>query len=89
MQMVRAIYKDGQLRLLDRVSLNEGEQVNIAILSNRDRIRAILKDQVDEADEGMMDDLDLERLRSEVEEGFKGVRSLSEIIIEERGRTVI
>lgn len=85
METVRAIYKDGQLHLLDRVSLNEGQQVNIAILSNRDRIRAILKDQVDEANEDMMDDLDLERLRREVEEGFKGVRSLSEIIIEERG----
>jgi predicted DNA-binding antitoxin AbrB/MazE fold protein len=89
MQTIRAIYEDGQLRLLDRVSLHEGEQVNITILSNRDRIRAILKDQVDEANEGMMDDLDLERLRREVEEGFKGVRSLSEIIIEERCRTVI
>jgi predicted DNA-binding antitoxin AbrB/MazE fold protein len=36
---IRAVYEDGRLRLLDPVDLAEGEQVSIAILRERGRVR--------------------------------------------------
>jgi len=81
MDTVRAIYEHGQLRLLDPVDLAEGQAVNIAILSEKDRVRAALGDFV--APRKMDNkDSEVERYANDIE---TGTRPLSEIIIEERG----
>lgn len=59
-QPIRAVYSQGQLRLLDSVNLSEGEEVQLMILSDEERVLAALGDLLievagptsDEIDEG-------------------------------------
>jgi predicted DNA-binding antitoxin AbrB/MazE fold protein len=82
-QTIRAVYEDGHLRLLDPIDLNEGEEVQVTILSDRERVRAALGDLVVQYPVSDDDDIDEEALLREIEEGFKGV-TLSDVIIGER-----
>ena len=41
-QSIRAVYKGGQLWLLDPVHLTEGQEIHVLILSEEDRVRAAL-----------------------------------------------
>ncbi len=83
---IRAVYENGHLRLLDPVKLQEGETVNINILSDREQAQSVLYDILVHDDTDELDEtLDEEALTREVQEGFRGTRSLSEIIVEERG----
>ncbi|MFN8538742.1 MAG: antitoxin family protein [Thermomicrobiales bacterium] len=84
-QTVRAIYEQGQLRLLEDVALSEGQEVNISILSDRDLVRAALGDLVVKFPEEENDDaIDEEALLREIEAELTGDLRLSEAIIEER-----
>lgn len=84
-QTVRAIYEQGQLRLLEDVALSEGQEVNISILSDRDLIRAALGDLVVKFPEEASDEeIDEEALLREIEAELTGDLRLSEAIIEER-----
>lgn len=81
---IEAVYEGGHLRLLEPVKLTQGQRVKIMIVPEDELVRAALGDLVAPigADEG---DEQLEGLVDEIEHGFTGVRSLSDIIIEERG----
>jgi predicted DNA-binding antitoxin AbrB/MazE fold protein len=70
----RAVYKNGQLWLLDPVQLTEGQE----------RVRAALGDLVVPCAAPAEDEVDEEALAREVEEGFRGQRPLSDTILEER-----
>jgi len=84
-QTVRAIYEQGQLRLLEDVALSEGQEVNISILSDRDLVRAALGDLVVKFPEEASDEeIDEEALLREIEAELAGNLRLSEAIIEER-----
>jgi predicted DNA-binding antitoxin AbrB/MazE fold protein len=82
-QPIRAIYSEGQLRLLDPVGLTEGQEVQLVILSERDRIRAALRDLLVET-VSPSEDIDEDALMREIEAGFRGQPPLSDTIIEER-----
>lgn len=84
MQSVRAVYQDGQLRLLDPVDLVDGQEVSITIMPERDRIRVALGDLVAQFPDPTSDDIDENELMREIEAGFRGQPPLSETIIEER-----
>lgn len=45
-QSIRAVYKGGQLWLLDPVHLTEGQEIRVIILSEEERVRAALGDLV-------------------------------------------
>lgn len=47
---IRAIYRAGQLQLIDPVSLTEGEEVELVIVPQRDRLRSLLHDLIIEMD---------------------------------------
>jgi len=84
---IRAIYEQGRLRLLDPVELTEGQQVSVTIqpVDELAATRAALGDSVIWSDPTSGDPkVDEEAMMKIVEEGFKGTRPLSEIIIEER-----
>lgn len=89
-QTIRAVYSDGQLKPLEPVELAEGQEVHLTILSEQERARAALGDLLVDAPRPSIEtfdelnELDDEALLKEIEEGFKGVPSLSEAIIEER-----
>jgi predicted DNA-binding antitoxin AbrB/MazE fold protein len=79
---IRAVYEEGQLRLLDPVDLVEGQKVKVMIVDERALARMALGDLI--AGIPMMegDEIDEAALAAEIEAGF--ARPLSEIIIEER-----
>jgi predicted DNA-binding antitoxin AbrB/MazE fold protein len=85
-QAVRAIYEHGHLRLLDPVTLAEGEQVSVTIQSERERLRAALGDLVVEAPSPASADIDADALMRLIEEDLReaGYPSVSDAIIEER-----
>jgi predicted DNA-binding antitoxin AbrB/MazE fold protein len=83
-QPIRAVYKGGQLRLLDPVHLMEGQEIRVLILSEEDRVRAALGDLVVPFSTPAEEDVDEEALAREVEAGFRGQPPLSETILEER-----
>jgi predicted DNA-binding antitoxin AbrB/MazE fold protein len=82
-QSVRAVYHKGQLRPLDPVDLSEGQEVQLVILSERERMRAALRDLLVEYD-SRTDSLDEDALMREIDTGFRGQPPLSETIIDER-----
>ena len=83
-QPIRAVYKGGQLRLLDPVHLMEGQEIRVLILSEEERVRAALGDLVVPFSTPAEEDVDEEALAREVETGFRGQPPLSETILEER-----
>jgi predicted DNA-binding antitoxin AbrB/MazE fold protein len=84
-QAIRAIYEGGQLRLLDPVTLAEGEQVAIMILNENDAVLAALGDLVVPPSHDFDDeDVDEAALLREIENVLEGKKPLSETIIEER-----
>ena len=82
-QSIRAVYKDGQLRLLDPVQLSEGEEVQLMIFSDEELVFAALDDLLVTSPSTADEAIDEDALSREVEEGFRG-QSLSDAIIEER-----
>ena len=83
-QPIRAVYKSGQLQLLDPVHLVEGQEIRVLILSEEDRVRAALGDLVVPLSASAGEDVDEAALAREVEAGFCGQPPLSETILEER-----
>ena len=81
---IRAVYKGGQLWLLDPVHLIEGQEIRVMILSEEDRVRAALDDLVVPLSTPAAEDVDEETLAREVEAGCRGQPPLSETILEER-----
>ncbi len=84
MVSVRAVYEQGHLRLLDPVDLKEGQEIHVTIMSDRERVRAALGDLLVETPITSDEDFDEEQLMQEIEEAFRGLPPLSEIIIQER-----
>jgi len=83
-QAVRAIYEDGRLRMLDPVALIEGEQVQVTILSERERTRAALGDLLVDSEPDRDDSVDEAALQAEIDAALQGQVSVSDVIIQER-----
>jgi predicted DNA-binding antitoxin AbrB/MazE fold protein len=82
-QAIRAIYTDGQLHLLDPVELSEGQQVQLVILSDRERILAALGDLLAHIPNSTDDDVDETTLLNEIEADLRGKPTISDAIIQE------
>ena len=81
--MVRAIYHDGQLRLLDAVDLEDGQEVQIEIIPQTPSLDAILGDLLVKFDE--QTPFDEEAMQKHLDDVLKDVQPpLSQTIIEER-----
>lgn len=83
-QAIRAIYNNGQLRLLDPVDLAEGQQIQLVILSDEERVLAALADLLIEIPDSADDDIDEAALLNEIEADLQGKPTISDAIIEER-----
>ena len=83
---IRAIYRDGQIRLLDPVELHEGQQmtINIEPISENEALRTVLGDSVQWPDPNYDEDAWVEDMAEELAQKLSAGRSLSDIIIEER-----
>lgn len=84
MVSVRAVYRNGQLQLLDPVELTEGQEVQLRILDEPNRVRDALSDLLVQVHFDDKDDtFDEAALQHEIDEATQGV-TLSDLIIEER-----
>ncbi len=84
LQPIRAVYHAGQLRLLDPVDLSEGEEIQLMILSESDRVLAVLGDLLVKVPDSSSENVDEAALAQEIEQGFQGQSPLSETILQER-----
>ncbi len=88
---IRVVFEHGLLRPLDPVDLREGQEVQVTIVSERERVRAALSDilvpddsdRTDEED-AVLDALDEDVFFAEMDSLIRGSPSASEMIIEER-----
>jgi predicted DNA-binding antitoxin AbrB/MazE fold protein len=83
-QTIRAVYNDGNLRLLDEVQLAEGQEVHLVILSDRERVGAALGDLLMKWPDPGDVDIDEAALLKELADAFRGLPPLSKEIIAER-----
>jgi len=83
MVSIRAIYRNGQLQLLDSVDLEDGQEVELHIIQPQEPLKTLISDMLItfDADEAPVDE---EALRDEIDKHLKGKRPLSEIILENR-----
>lgn len=84
---IRAIYQSGQLRLLDPVELDEGQQVEVTIRSVDDdeALRLVLGDLVRWPDPSDNRHPEVEAEAEAIDKAFSAGRLVSEYIIEDRG----
>jgi predicted DNA-binding antitoxin AbrB/MazE fold protein len=95
MAAIRAIYEDGKLRLLDPITLKEGQRVDIQLDVNVETERDMLKKALHDLDvqwadpAAIVDDdqRDDDTLMGEIEAGTRGLPPLSEVIIQERSES--
>lgn len=83
-QPIRAVYSEGTLRLLDEAPLTEGQEVQLVILSEKERARVALGDLVVDLGDRYDEEIDEVALLEEIAKGFRGAPLLSEAIIAER-----
>jgi predicted DNA-binding antitoxin AbrB/MazE fold protein len=84
-QIIEAIYSDGALHPTEPLPLAEGEHVKLAILTERDRVRAALGDLLVPRPDQLPDEgFDEEALLREIHDATRGLPPASEFIIEER-----
>jgi predicted DNA-binding antitoxin AbrB/MazE fold protein len=83
---VRAVYERGHLRLLDPVDLTEGQEIQLMIVSERERARTALTDILVPYAAGTEPDepIDEAALLAEIDADTRGKPAISDAIIEER-----
>ena len=82
---IRAIYEHGQLRLLDPVTLVEGEEISIVVLRARSPVRVALGDLLAEPPAGSAEPTDDAALAQMIAAAGADLPPVSEAIIAERG----
>jgi predicted DNA-binding antitoxin AbrB/MazE fold protein len=83
---VRAVYEHGHLRLLDPVDLIEGQEIQLMIVSDRERARTALAEILIQNDSGaeLDETIDEAALLAEIDGDTMGKPAISDAIIEER-----
>jgi predicted DNA-binding antitoxin AbrB/MazE fold protein len=83
---IRAIYKQGQLQLLDPINLTDGEQVEVVIITEIDRFKEAFADILTKPLPSDYDEIEIdeEAIMRQIREDFKGQPPLSDDIIRER-----
>jgi len=86
MQALRAVYEQGRLRLLDPVNLTDGQEVQLMIVSDRERAYMAMQDLIAtfEPEPEVDTPLDEAALFAEIDADTRGKPSISDAIIDER-----
>jgi len=84
---IRAVYENGQIKLLDPVDLREGQHLTVSVepVDEREQLKAILGDMVVWPDTSDDTDAWVEDMADEIDRAFQGDPPLSQYIIEDRG----
>ncbi len=80
---VKAVYREGQIVLLEAADLKEGDEIAVIVPTHRERLRAAMSDIL-MTPKPPQNPVDEEMLFRLIDEGFRGQKPLSEDIIEAR-----
>jgi predicted DNA-binding antitoxin AbrB/MazE fold protein len=83
-QALRAVYEQGRLRFLEPVNLAEGQEIQVVILSERERVQSALENELVHYGAQPDDDVDEAALQAEIDAVMQGKPSVSDAIIDER-----
>lgn len=83
-KLIRAIYEQGYLRPLDPVSLTDGQEIRLALLSEREQIRLALADLLASPVAVPIDHVNDRTLAARLDTELQGSVSVSDAILEER-----
>jgi predicted DNA-binding antitoxin AbrB/MazE fold protein len=83
MMIIRAVYENGNLRLLEPLDLEDGQEVALVLVDSRQDVLAALGDLVMPADPTSEDILDEEAILREMDELYEGPPA-SQAILDER-----
>lgn len=83
-KLIRAIYEHGRLRPLDPVSLTDGQEIRLALLTEREQVRLALSDLLVLSSTEPADSLDEARLVKRLDAELQRGVSISDAILEER-----
>ncbi len=81
---IRAVYENGYLRPLHEIDLTEGQEIDIVILTERERAVAALGELVAPLPHTETEDVNEEALLKEIDEAYRGKPSVSDAILDER-----
>ena len=83
-QLIRAIYEQGLLRPLDPVNLTDGQEIRLALLSEREQIRFALADLLAPPGATLLAPINEGALAARLDVDLAGSVSVSDAILEER-----
>jgi predicted DNA-binding antitoxin AbrB/MazE fold protein len=83
-EVIRAIYEEGNLRPLDPVSLADGQEIRLAILSERDQVRQALGDLLAPVSAQSSAGIDEAELMKIMDTDLRNNVSISDAIVAER-----
>jgi predicted DNA-binding antitoxin AbrB/MazE fold protein len=81
---IRAVYENGHLRLLHSVPLADGQEIDVVILTERERAVSALGELAVPLPHPETEDIDEAALLRAIDEAYRGKPSVSDAIIEER-----
>lgn len=82
--LIRAVYEQGRLRSLDPVRLTDGQEIRLAILSEREQVRLALTDLLQPEVKASVEDIDEAALFALLDAELQGNVAVSDAILEER-----
>ena len=83
-EIIRAVYEHGQLRPLDPLTLIDGQEIRLAILSEQEEVRSALADLLAPVNAEPADEMDDAALVASIDAALQGTPPLSEVLLAER-----
>ena len=83
-EIIRAVYEHGQLRPLDPLALTDGQEIRLAILSEREQARSALADMLAPVNAEAADEMDEAALAATIDAALQGTPPVSEVLLAER-----
>ena len=83
-EIIRAVYEHGQLRPLDPLTLADGQEICLAVLSEREQMRSVLADMLVPVDAEPAAEVDEAAVVATIDAAMQGKPPVSEAILDER-----
>ena len=83
-EIIRAVYEQGRLRPLDPLPLTDGQEICLAVLSEREQARSALADMLAPVDTESAAEVDEAALVATIDAALQGQPPVSDAILDER-----
>ena len=83
-EIIRAVYEHGQLRPLDPLTLTDGQEIRLAILSEQEQARSALADMLAPVNAEPAAEMDEAALVATIDAALQGQPPVSEVLLAER-----